>query len=35
MAALGFIAASPAAFAAQELKMVEHATTDAVTDTGG
>lgn len=34
MAALGFIAASPAAFAAQELKMVEHATTDAVTDTG-
>jgi hypothetical protein len=34
-AAGGLIAAGPAAVAApQELKMVEHATTDAVTDTG-
>ena len=34
MATIGLIVASSTAFAAQELKMVEHATTDAVTDTG-
>jgi allene oxide cyclase len=33
-AAGGLMATNQAAFAAQELKMVEHATTDAVTDTG-
>ena len=30
----GLIAAGPAAAAPQELKMIEHAATDAVTDTG-
>ena len=34
MATIGLIVASSTAFAAQELKMVEHGTTDAVTDTG-
>ena len=34
MATIGLIVASSTTFAAQELKMVEHATTDAVTDTG-
>jgi allene oxide cyclase len=34
MATIGLIVASSTAFAAQELKMVGHATTDAVTDTG-
>ena len=34
IAAVGFIAAGPAAADPQELKMIEHATTDAVTDTG-
>jgi len=35
IAAAGLLASGPAAIAApQELKMVEHATTDAVTDTG-
>ena len=33
-AASGLIAAGPVSAAPQELKMVEHATTDAVTDTG-
>jgi hypothetical protein len=32
--AVGFIAAGPAAAEPQEIKMIEHATTDAVTDTG-
>jgi hypothetical protein len=34
MATIGLMVASSTAFAAQEQKMVEHATTDAVTDTG-
>ena len=34
IAACAFIAAGPAAADPQELKMIEHATTDAVTDTG-
>ena len=34
IAAGGFVAAGPAAADPRELKMIEHATTDAVTDTG-
>ncbi len=34
IAAGAFVAAGPAAAGPQELKMIEHATTDAVTDTG-
>ena len=34
IAACAFVAAGPAAADPQELKMIEHATTDAVTDTG-
>ena len=34
IAAGAFVAAGPAAADPQEMKMIEHATTDAVTDTG-
>ena len=34
IAGLCLIASAPAAFADEELKVVEHATTDVVTDTG-
>jgi len=34
IAAVGPVVVHPEAFAAQEIKLVEHATTDAVTDTG-
>jgi hypothetical protein len=34
IAAAGLFAAGPAAAEPQEIKMIEHATTDAVTDTG-